>query len=101
MILKCHCLPDSRDTFGLLLYRVDLSMVVLTEENHSNVVSSRLMTGMIISVPQIFNVDFFVCVDPILDVQKPVPILALQDPVSFIKGRKPCGCKQKCLLYSC
>lgn len=33
----------SRDTFGFLLYRVDLSMVVLTEENHNHVVSSRLM----------------------------------------------------------
>lgn len=64
-------------------------------------VSSWLMAMMIISVPQIFNADFLVCEGPVLDVQKRVPILAVQDPVSFVKERKPCGCKQKCLLYSC
>lgn len=67
------------------MYRVDLSTVVLTEENHSHVVSSRLMARMIISVPQRFKVDFFfACVAPALDVRKEVPILAVQDTVSCI-----------------
>lgn len=66
-----------RDSF--FLDKVDLSMVVLTEENHSHVISSRLMTIMIISVPQRFKVDFFACVGPALDVQKEVPILAVHD----------------------
>lgn len=62
--LYCHCqkvqhLHDSKDTSGLWLDRVDLSMVVLTEENHSHVVSSRLMARMITSVPQRFKMDFF------------------------------------------
>lgn len=56
MILKSQHLHISRDTFGLL-YMVDLTTVVLTEENHSHVVSSRLMARLIISVPQRFKVD--------------------------------------------
>lgn len=101
MILKFQHCHISRDTFGFLLYRVDLSTVVLTEENHNHVVSSRLMARMIISVPQRFKVVFLACVGPALDVQKEVPILAVQDTVSCIKGSKPCGYNQKCLLYSC
>lgn len=96
MILTFQHLHICRDTFGLL-YRVDLTTVVLTEDNHSHVVSSRLMARRIISVPQRFKVDFFACVGPALD----GPILAVQETVSCIKGRKPCGCNQKCLLYSC
>lgn len=82
-----HDIHVSRVTFGLL-YRVDRTMVVLTEDNHSHVVSSRLIARMIISVPQRFKVDFFACLGPALD----GPILAVQDTVSCIKGRKkPCG----------
>lgn len=61
--LYCHCQTwywsFNISSSGFLLYRVDLSTVVLTEENHSHVVSSRLMARMIISVPQRFKVDFF------------------------------------------
>lgn len=79
MILKFQHLHVYRDTFGLL-YRVDLTTVVLTEENHSHVVSSRLMARMIISVPQRFKVDFFDCVGPALD----VPVPAVKGTVSCI-----------------
>lgn len=77
MILKFQHPHVSRDTFGFLSYRVDLSMVVLTEEHHGHVVSSRLMARMITSVPQRFKVEFLACVGPALDIQKEVPILAI------------------------
>lgn len=51
MILKFQHVHVSWDTLGLL-YRVDLTTLVLTEEIPSHVVSSRMMARMITSVPQ-------------------------------------------------
>lgn len=62
MILNFHHLLVSRYTYGFLLYRVDPSRVVLTEENHSHVVSSRLMARMITSLPKRFKLDLIACV---------------------------------------
>lgn len=57
MILKFQYLHISSDTYGFLLYKVDLQMVVLTEGNHIHVVSSRMIARMITSVP--FKLDIF------------------------------------------
>ena len=102
MILKFQYRHISSDTCGFLLYKVDLQMVVLTEGNHSHVVSSRMIAKVITSVPQSFKLDiFFACLSQALDVQKEVPFFPIQDTVSFNKGSNPCECNQKCLLYSC
>lgn len=56
MILKFQYLYLSRDTFSLL-YSIDLTTFVLTEEIHSHVASSRMMASMIIAVTQGIKVD--------------------------------------------